>query len=423
VDWGAVKRTPLYLAVTGLTTTALATGHATASTPPSSTPGDNAVVDLGALDPTTIRLDARATLSADYLVDDVPTGSLSDPANGRTPPYDGHIIPGFSGMVANDDGTFWAMPDNGFGAIDNSADFQLRLYHVTPDWETADGGAGEIVVDEFVPLRDPDGVIGFPIVSEDTPERLLTGGDLDIESVQRAPDGTFWIGEEFGPFILHFDAEGALLEAPIAPPFGMSPQNPRLGTDEPRVQQSRGFEAMAMSPDGTTLYPIVEGAFSDDEDQQRRYIYEVDLATGQYTDRSWQLRTEAPANVIGDAQAIDDDRLLIIERDDFQWIDSAFKRLYVLDLLAPDEEGFVAKHHAVNLLWIANPDGIGDGQPEGGFGLGPLFSFPLQSVEVVLPLDDGRILVANDNNFPGSNGRVPGTPDDTEVIILSTTAQ
>ena len=440
-------RTPLRSAVIGLTATALAAGHSAATTPPTSTSSDTGpstsapasmppatsmpddstpptgAVDFGALDPTTIRLDARATLSADYLVDDIPTGSLSDPANGRTPPYGGHIIPGFSGMVANDDGSFWAMPDNGFGTIDNSADFQLRLYHITPDWETADGGASEIVVDNFISLRDPNNMIGFPIVNEDTPERLLTGGDLDIESIQRAPDGTFWIGEEFGPFILHFDAEGWLLDAPLEPPFGMSPQNPNLGTDEPRVQQSRGFEAMAMSPDGTRLFPIVEGAFADDEDQQRRYIYEVDLTTGEYTDQSWQLRTEAPANVIGDAQAIDDNRLLIIERDDFQGIDSTFKRLYVIDLSAPDEAGFVAKHHAVDLLSIANPAGIGDGRPEGGFGLGPLFSFPLQSVEAVLPLADGRILVANDNNYPASNGRVPGTPDDTEMIILSTTTQ
>lgn len=420
-----VNRTTLVVALTAIAATALVATNAIASTPPTSTPvgsapeGAAAPVDLGALDPTSVRLDARATLSADFLVDDIPTGSLSDPANGRTPPYDGHMVPGFSGIVDNDDGSFWAMPDNGFGTIENSTDFLLRLYHVTPDWQTAEGGTGEIVVDDFISLRDPNSVIGFPIVNEDTPERLLTGGDLDIESVQRAPDGTFWIGDEFGPFIAHFDAHGVLLGAPIEPPFGMSPQNPHLGDATPRVERSRGFEAMAMSPDGTKLYPIVEGYFTDDDDQLRRYIYEVDLATGEYTDRSWQMHTETPANMIADAQAIDDHRLLIIERDGFQWVDSAFKRLYVLDLSAPDEEGFVSKHHAVNLLWIANPDGIGDGRPEGGFGLGPVFAFPLESVETVLILDDGRLLVANDNNYPGGNGRVRGTPDDTEMIILS----
>ena len=42
-------------------------------------------------------------------------------------------------MVDNRDGTFWAMPDNGFGAKANSADFLLRLYRVRPKWETAGG--------------------------------------------------------------------------------------------------------------------------------------------------------------------------------------------------------------------------------------------------------------------------------------------
>ena len=377
-----------------------------------------APVDLGTADPTTVRLEGRATLSADYLADDVPTGALSDPANGRTPPYSGHIVPGFSGVVVNDDGSLWAMPDNGFGAIDNSADFQLRLYHVTPDWETADGGSGEIVVDEFISFRDPDNVIGFPIVNEDTPERVLTGGDLDIESIQRAPDGTFWIGDEFGPFILHFDETGVLLAPPIEPAFGMSPQNPHLGSEEPRVLPSRGFEAMAMSPDGTRLYPIVEGYFADDEDRLRRYVYEVDMTTGEYTDNSWQLHTETTENLIADAQAIDDHRLVILERDNFEWAQAAHKRLYVIDLDAPDENGFVSKHLAVNLLWIDNPDNIGSGQPDGGFGLGTTFAFALQSVEVVSLLPDGRVLVGHDNNYPGGNGRVRGTPDDTELIIL-----
>ena len=410
-----MNRTPTVVALAGIAVTALAAGAAAAGTPPPS----SAPIDLGAVDPTNIRLDARALLGADLVVDDIPTGALSDPANGRTPPYPGQVVPGFSGVVANDDGTYWAMPDNGFGTIENSTDFLLRLYHVTPDWETAAGGSGAIVVDDFISLRDPNNVIGFPIVNEDTPERLLTGGDLDIESVQRTPDGTFWIGDEFGPFIVHFDADGVLLGAPIDPPFGMSPQSPHLGDAAPGVERSRGIEAMALSPDGTKLYPISEGALTGDEDPARRYIYEVDVATGAYTDRSWQVHTEAPANMISDAQAIDDHRLLVLERDGFQGINSAFKRLYVLDLSAPDDTGLVSKDLAVNLLWIGNPDGIGEGHPEGGLGLGPVFSFPLESVETVVILDDGRVLVASDNNYPGGNGRIPGTPDDTEMIILS----
>lgn len=51
--------------------------------------------------------------------------------------------------------------------------------------------------------------------------------------------------------------------------------------------------------------------------------------------------------------------------------------------------------------------------------MGPAFSFPMQSVETVLPLTGDRVLVANDNNFPGNDGRIPGKADDTELIVIT----
>src|SRR4051812_43076538 len=89
---------------------------------------------------------ARATLSADFIAPGPPSGAAATPANGRTGPFRGQVIPGFSGVVDNGDGTFWAMPDNVFGTKANSADFLLRLYRVRPGWETARGGAGKIEV-------------------------------------------------------------------------------------------------------------------------------------------------------------------------------------------------------------------------------------------------------------------------------------
>jgi hypothetical protein len=40
--------------------------------------------------------------------------------------------------------------------------------------------------------------------------------------------------------------------------------------------------------------------------------------------------------------------------------------------------------------------------PEGGYGLGTLFAFPLQSVEVVAPLPDSTVLVASENTYPAA---------------------
>ena len=32
------------------------------------------------------------------------------------------------------------------------------------------------------------------------------------------PDGTIWVGEEFGPFLLHVSADGKVLSAPVPTP-------------------------------------------------------------------------------------------------------------------------------------------------------------------------------------------------------------
>src|SRR5918998_387883 len=120
----------------------------------------------------------RATLSADFLAEGPPSGADATPANGREGPWDGQVIPGFSAMVDNGDGTFWAQPDNGFGTKANSADFLLRSYLVRPDWDTGRRGSGDIEVLDRIQYNDADRVLDFPIVNDGTAERLLTGADF-----------------------------------------------------------------------------------------------------------------------------------------------------------------------------------------------------------------------------------------------------
>lgn len=127
-------------------------------------------------------------------------------------------------------------------------------------------------------LRDPNRKINFPIVADSAlypnsnievdkairRDRLLTGGDFDIESFRQEPDGTYWFGDEFGPFLLHTDRRGRVLEAPFPLPGVRSPQNPFLGGGTPNLPRSKGFEGMAVSPNGKTLYPMLEGSLITD---------------------------------------------------------------------------------------------------------------------------------------------------------------
>jgi hypothetical protein len=362
----------------------------------------------------------RAILPADAYQPGPPSGAFIAPDNGVTTPFPSQPVPGFSAVLDAGHGEFWAMPDNGYGSKANSGDFLLRVYRIRPDFETAAGGSGSVDVLGFIQLRDPDGKLPFALFRAD---RLLTGADLDIESLRPARDGTLWFGEEFGPFLVHTDATGKVLEAPISLPGVQSPQNPFLpNPDAWTIRASRGFEGMARSVDGKTLYPMLEGALRNDPDPRRRILTEFDLRSGAYTGRTWQYRVDAgfPDAVIGDLTALDQHRFVLIERDDAQGAEALQKKIYLVDLRRTDAEGFLRKRLVVDLLRIRDPRGISLPARPGEFGVGDPFSFPLQSVESLEVLGGERLLVANDNNYPFSDGRwiARDRPDDTELIVV-----
>ncbi|MEN9568453.1 MAG: hypothetical protein RLZZ69_3649, partial [Cyanobacteriota bacterium] len=129
-------------------------------------------------------------------------------------------VQGFSGVqfAPGNTGAFWFLSDNGFGTQENSTDYLLRIYQVDPNFKRVEDSDGSVKIENFIQLSDPDNLISFDIVNEDSEERLLTGADFDVESFVIDENGDIWVGDEFGPYLLHFDAEGKLLEAPIATP-------------------------------------------------------------------------------------------------------------------------------------------------------------------------------------------------------------
>lgn len=50
-------------------------------------------------------------------------------------------------------------------------------------------------IERWITLSDPDRHLPFAIVDESARERLLTGGDFDIESVRADRDGDLWFGD------------------------------------------------------------------------------------------------------------------------------------------------------------------------------------------------------------------------------------
>ncbi len=354
------------------------------------------------------------------------SGKAVSGANGIYPPFKGQPVQGFSAALKNDDDSYMAMADNGFGTQDNSADFLLRIYKIKADFRTKTKGTGQVTVQSFIQLRDPNKRISFEIVNGNTADRLLTGADFDPESMQRAADGTYWIGDEFGPYLLHFSAQGILLDAPIPLPNPLnstqelrSPQNQfnkaNINYVEPLVQRSGGFEGMAISPDGKYLYPLLEKPLVNDATGQL-LISQFDLQKKAYTGQYYWFALNSKATNIGDFQLFNDKEGIIIERDASQNNLGGYKKLIRVKFNEPKQA--VAREDLVDLIRISNPNALFGTVREGDIGTGSVFAFPFETIEDVIIENGTTLTVLNDNNFPGSSGRNAKQADDNEIIQI-----
>ena len=354
------------------------------------------------------------------------SGKAVSGANGIYPPFKGQPVQGFSAALKNDDDSYMAMADNGFGTQDNSADFLLRIYKIKADFRTKTKGKGQVTVQSFIQLRDPNKRISFEIVNGNTADRLLTGADFDPESMQRAADGTYWIGDEFGPYLLHFSAQGILLDAPIPLPNPLnstqelrSPQNQfnkaNINYVEPLVQRSGGFEGMAISPDGKYLYPLLEKPLVNDATGQL-LISQFDLQKKAYTGQYYWFALNSKATNIGDFQLFNDKEGIIIERDASQNNLGGYKKLIRVKFNEPKQA--VAREDLVDLIKISNPNALFGTVREGDIGTGSVFAFPFETIEDVIIENGTTLTVLNDNNFPGSSGRNAKQADDNEIIQI-----
>jgi len=164
-----------------------------------------------------VRLEGFAVLPADTFAEGPPAGKDIS-ANGREGPFPGQPVQGFSGVQLADQDSFFFLSDNGFGRQENSSDFLLRTYQLDPDFAGIKNGDASVAIEDFIQFADPNSEIPYDIEREGTSERLLTGSDFDTESFVIDDQQDFWVGEEFGPFVLNFNQDGTLQQSPIPTP-------------------------------------------------------------------------------------------------------------------------------------------------------------------------------------------------------------
>ncbi|ARQ09612.1 phytase-like protein [Rhizobium etli] len=358
-------------------------------------------------------------------------------------PFDGQPIQGFSGIKTMADGTFWTLSDNGFGSKANSSDSMLFLHQMRFDWTA---NKAEVVKNLF--LSDPNKIAPFPIVLEGTEKRYLTGADFDIESIQPVADG-FWLGDEFGPYLLKVDIEGHLTDVipttlggkPVLSPDNpliQLPGNPAAKMPVFNLKRSGGFEGLAMSKDGSKLYGLLEGAIYGDNGTMETAdghtairIIEFDVAAKKWTGRSWLYPFEDKGVSIGDFNMLDDTTALVIERDsgagtkdkacadpkqpkpDCFEAPAELKRVYKIEFNDANAGKAVRKIGYIDLLNIQDPDNKKKAGAKDG-----VYDMPFVTIENVDRVDATHIIIGNDNNLPFSAGRAVDKADNNEFSLL-----
>ena len=153
---------------------------------------------------------------------------------------------------------------------------------------------------QVIPVTTTDGspVTGLPndAKRDETPydwtantELPTNPSGLDTEGMVRAPNGEFWLSEEYSPSLLRVSATGTVLGRLV--PQGLTlpgagyPVTDTLPAVFADRQDNRGFESLALSPDGRTLYTALQSPLADPDENTGKTsravrVLAVDTANG-----------------------------------------------------------------------------------------------------------------------------------------------
>jgi len=174
---------------------------------------------------------------------------------------------------------------------------------------------------------------------------------LDPEGIRVGYNGTLYMSDEYGPYVFEFDRQGNIIRR-IDVPAKFRIAKPNADPNEELLkntsgrQANRGMEGLAISPDGRTLFGMMQNALLQDNaltagttDRISVFtrILKIDLATGQAKEFIYKLDKSNRGQGVCEILAINDHEFLVIERDNRSFIAAApaapeSKKIYKIDL-------------------------------------------------------------------------------------------
>jgi hypothetical protein len=171
---------------------------------------------------------------------------------------------------------YWMVTDRGPNGQVKGPDGKVRTFPVPtydPSLLRVKVNGPTLSVEQTIPIKTTDGrpVTGLSNIDgrDETPYDLrgenklpFNQSGIDPEGMIRTPNGEFWVSEEYGPSILHISPDGTVLARYVpqgeALPDAGYPVLDTLPGILAKRQGNRGFESLAISPDGATLYAMMQ---------------------------------------------------------------------------------------------------------------------------------------------------------------------
>jgi hypothetical protein len=220
-----------------------------------------------------------------------------------------------SGLFALGSNEYWTVTDRGpNGEIGDTRTFLVPDF--TPTLVKVRARGNRLDVLDRIPITTPAGqaVTGLPnFAVKDDPAPYAADGTtlldydangLDTEGVVRTPDGHFWLVDEYGPSIVEVDAAGHVVARHV--PAGLEDDYAAAGVDYPvrgtlpailsTRKANRGFEDIALLPDGTTVVVALQSSVvvKGDKDRIITELLSFDTRTGR-TLHEYGYRFDAPS--------------------------------------------------------------------------------------------------------------------------------
>lgn len=161
---------------------------------------------------------------------------------------------------------------------------------------------------------------------------------IDSEGMVLAADGTFWISDEYGPHIVHFDAAGRTIER--INPFGTGTGGRKIPAVFATRRPNRGMEGLAITPDGKTLVGMMQSPMYNPSkaavsNSTVLRILTFDIATAATKQYAYVMDNVSLTGV-SDIVAVNSTTFLTVERDGnyggAATSPATFKKIFKIDL-------------------------------------------------------------------------------------------